>query len=365
MRRRIEKGIYRYFNNEGTPGNIILQFRYRGHQVREVLKTQDVAQGRIAMTARKNEIDEQLSMALDLEMFGDDIKLSEALETMRNDQWSHDTSHDNDSLSRVEQIVAHLGDPRCLDITNGTLRALKRHLESENIGTKSFPRHRKPGTINRYMISLKTVLKAVHAEGLIPKLPNFSKVIVGEKQFRRERLVTQEEFDAVRAILMQKRHTAKSTKARRQVAIVLTIAWNTGMRIGEILDIRFGRHIDMRLETIKITADIAKGKSIRTLKMNPKVVRIFNEITPDKDGVLFPFDVNFVSKCWREARNEMDIDDPHFVPHAIRHTVATKLLRKGIPIEKVQRLLGHESSKTTEIYTHLVGEDIADLLLDI
>lgn len=46
--------------------------------------------------------------------------------------------------------------------------------------------------------------------------------------------------------------------------------------------------------------------------------------------------------------------------HALRHTYATQLIDKGIPIEKVQILLGHNKIETTQIYLHLVPEKITE-----
>lgn len=45
-------------------------------------------------------------------------------------------------------------------------------------------------------------------------------------------------------------------------------------------------------------------------------------------------------------------------PHILRHTLATHLLRSGVSLSVVQRILGHESCSTTEIYAHIDQEDV-------
>lgn len=80
----------------------------------------------------------------------------------------------------------------------------------------------------------------------------------------------------------------------------------------------------------------------------------------DDDGrvVRHHIHVSSVQKAVRAAVREAGIGKPAGC-HAFRHTFATELLRRGTDIRTVQELLGHADVRTTQVYTHVLGQRFA------
>jgi integron integrase len=66
-------------------------------------------------------------------------------------------------------------------------------------------------------------------------------------------------------------------------------------------------------------------------------------------------DPSVISKAIRRAVRELGIAK-RVTPHTFRHSFATHLLQRGTDIRTIQKLLGHNDVKTTEIYTHVIRQ---------
>jgi integrase/recombinase XerD len=157
--------------------------------------------------------------------------------------------------------------------------------------------------------------------------------------------------------------------------LLFALLWETGIRVGEALGLR---HEDLAVAEGELTVTPrvndnrarAKSASPRTIPVGPEIVRLYADYLHGEYGELdsdYMF-VNLWGGCYGHPltyaavydlvlrlRRETGVD---FDPHWFRHTRATLLLRRNVPIEVVSTLLGHSSIATTlEVYGHLSAED--------
>jgi len=164
--------------------------------------------------------------------------------------------------------------------------------------------------------------------------------------------------------------------------LLFAVLHDTGMRIGEALGLR---HEDWAAPEREITVvprindNRARSKSgqARTIPASAELFRLYADYMHGEYGDL-DSDYVFVN-LWaeprghplgypatydlvRRLRRRVGFD---FDPHWFRHSAATRMLRAGVPVEVVSKLLGHASVTTTsEVYGHLSAEDARRALED-
>jgi len=143
---------------------------------------------------------------------------------------------------------------------------------------------------------------------------------------------------------------------------IYNFAFNTGMRLNEILNIKWS-HIDMLNKKIKVSNSdtfVTKNKKERIIPINSKLFDMLNQkseresetkyVFTNKLGIKFNDD--YISKQFKKCVYKAKVNYAlHF--HSLRHGFASLLVQKGVPLYVVKELLGHEDIKTTQIYCHL------------
>jgi site-specific recombinase XerD len=162
--------------------------------------------------------------------------------------------------------------------------------------------------------------------------------------------ITEEEF--ARLIELENNELAKSA---------YIIAFYTGVRISELLNIRW-EDVDYNAKKISIRNHqhhITKSKKQRDIPIHPKVEEVLNALPKDNEFVLQGYyNRRNLSKRFKEIVKKDDKIDQSLKFHSLRHSFASNLVRKGISLFLVQKLLGHADYSTTQIYSHLRDESL-------
>jgi len=129
----------------------------------------------------------------------------------------------------------------------------------------------------------------------------------------------------------------------------------TGCRRSEALRLTW-ESLDFQAKTITFTR--TKGKKDRALPMTLEVAHLLNTLPRDNDKV-FPYSPCWVTHLFKMFRKKAGIG-MQYTLHSLRHTCATDLLRSGVSIYTVQKMLGHSSIAVTERYLHALPEDLRE-----
>jgi integrase/recombinase XerD len=139
---------------------------------------------------------------------------------------------------------------------------------------------------------------------------------------------------------------------------MLALIYSCGLRRSELLNLK-PNDIDSKRNIIIIRS--AKGKKDRIAPLSEKVLLMLREYYKAYKPKTWLFEGQFENEKYSEqslqsvlkqALEKVKIKKPVTL-HWLRHSYATHLLEAGTDLRYIQEILGHKSSKTTEIYTHV------------
>lgn len=217
-------------------------------------------------------------------------------------------------------------------------------------------------TIDRKLSSLRGFYKYLANNGVV-KSNVFSLVSGPKKSKKLPRYFEYNELEEMFAV-------PDSSYLGQRDLLLLEMLYATGCRVGELVSIKVS-DIDFGRRNILITG---KGNKERYLTYGEYCEEALNRYLRDgylalnknksdylflnnNGGVLTERGVRYIlDRIIKQTGINKNIS-----PHMIRHSFATHLLNEGCDLTTVQKLLGHESIKATQIYTHVTTDRLKEV----
>lgn len=232
-----------------------------------------------------------------------------------------------------------------------TTNDLKKYIAESNLNDKS---------IAHFMTVMRSFYNFLIDEGIILKNP--VKGLKSPKLAKKlPEYLTEEEVDKLLDINLVTPYDFRN-KA------MLELIYATGLRVTELINLTLN-NIDLNNDYVRVLGKGSKERIVPIGDIAKKYVTIYiNEyrgILLSKNSSNFLFINNLKGKISRQGFFKIVKSEcqkkgikKNISPHILRHSFATHLLKNGADLRIIQELLGHEDISTTQIYTHVVNEQI-------
>ncbi len=198
---------------------------------------------------------------------------------------------------------------------------------------------RKKSGINVDYRHLKAAFNKAKEWGYIKENP-FTRVKPLKEEKKPPKFLSKEEVKKV----------LKAIKEDKDFRDIILFTLETGCRRQEILNLQV-KDIDFTNGLINIKG---KGNKIRTIPITSRVKKLLEERCKNRVGKVFPlWHKDTITKKWRKLMKKLGMD---YRFHDLRHTAASWLAIRGVPLQFIQELLGHSNITVTQIYAHLRPE---------
>ncbi len=229
----------------------------------------------------------------------------------------------------------------------------------------------KQKTVKRKIASIKAFYRYLEEEERLEGSNPFTKIRVKFKEAESlPRIIPRNDIERLLNYMydVMKQSGQEATIYRDLSVIEMFFA--TGARVYEISNLKI-QDIDLDNGIIKL---FGKGSKERYVQIgSPEVLEVvkeyyrLNQQEIDKSGFFFVnrqgkrFSEQSIRRMIRKYSCQAGISI-HITPHMFRHSVATYLLEEGVDIMYIQKILGHSSIKTTQIYLHIASKKQMEIL---
>ncbi|MEM3221532.1 MAG: tyrosine-type recombinase/integrase [Saccharolobus sp.] len=243
----------------------------------------------------------------------------------------------------VKDFLNFIGkDPRKVtaeDVNKWVISLLNR--QGKTKGDEMDKKRARNVTVRYYVIAVRRFLKWLGIP-IKPPIPKIRKKEV--------KALTEEEINRV----------LEACKRARD-KLIIRLLLDTGLRANELLSIKI-KDIDIDNNMIRVRN--TKNGEERVVFFTDNTKQILKKYIRGKnpDDKLFYITYDALYRKLKRLGEKVGID---LRPHVLRHTFATLSLKRGMNLITLQKLLGHKDLKTTQIYTHLILEDLRNEYLKV
>ena len=217
-----------------------------------------------------------------------------------------------------------------------------------------------PATIKRKLATIKVALNWLEAMNFIKKNPFHGFKILLKLPKKLPRALSRSNLSA---LFRQAEQDVQNQACLRTktIRLALELLFVTGIRVGELCSIKL-QDIDLDSGVIKVNGKGSRERQVYVVNDNSllllsKYTKERATYRPSTNTILLTSrgsaaTPDFIRRNLHCLARHAGIKS-RVTPHMLRHSAATQLLEQGVDIRYVQRLLGHSSISTTEIYTHV------------
>ena len=179
----------------------------------------------------------------------------------------------------------------------------------------------------------------------------FIKIDRPRKELRLPKVLSKDEIKLIISCIDNIKHKA-----------IISLIYSAGLRLSEVINLKIE---DIHSQQGLIFVRAGKGKKDRTTLLASSILPLLRAYYIDYKPKEWLFEGysgekysdSSIQKIFKRALLKSGIHK-HASVHTLRHSFATHLLENGTSLRYIQEFLGHGSSKTTEIYTHIRSEGI-------
>jgi integrase/recombinase XerD len=229
------------------------------------------------------------------------------------------------------------------DITNGDIIDFNNDYIRKNNFSASFQ--------NQTVNAIKLFFRSVRNTKI-----DFEKIHRPKREKLLPNVLSKEEVKAILNALGNVKHKA-----------MLSLIYSCGLRRSELLNLK-PADVDSKRGVVIIRQ--SKGKKDRIAPLSKKIIELLREYYKACKPVTWLFEGQIAGEQYDErsiqlvlksAVEKAKINKPVTL-HWLRHSYAKHLLESGTDLRYIQEILGHNSSKTTEIYTHVSTRNIQNII---